>query len=422
MNALPTDLRHADLSLAKRDHALPCLADVLDDDRLSGLVGERVRVTRVRYKPHTSALVAFCRSRDGREDYSWAFTRAPEGVAKLCEREKASRSSGGGIRLFRPDPDRWDAVVAVGGVEDDWALRRNLLWLGDGGFERLGTLHRPGTGLLTGTTRILRYKPERRVVLIDETPEASIVIKASAHPANRDQELNFRHRLQLHGVPLLRQLGGTKCAGHGITASPAWGDGDLASLNDDNGALPAGEALARLHSVPFQTEARPASRIDGLRKQLIAASTMITALLPELEEPAAQLAGRIHSQLEQHNAHRNHVLLHGDFSADQVLVRGSAVRLIDFDRTCTGPAEADLGSFAAVEETRTIMQNMAGGSKTAQLLEGYVQAGGRFEPAIVDHWAAFRLFTSSVEPFRDRAPAWAADMSWHLDRARELIT
>ncbi|WP_260681119.1 hypothetical protein [Arthrobacter sp. KBS0703] len=40
----------------------------------------------------------------------------------------------------------------------------------------------------------------------------------------------------------------------------------------------------------------------------------------------------------------------------------------------------------------------------------------------MDAWAAFRLFNSSVDPFRDRSPEWAADMSWHLRRAEELIS
>ena len=44
------------------------------------------------------------------------------------------------------------------------------------------------------------------------------------------------------------------------------------------------------------------------------------------------------------------MLVHGDFSADQVLVNGAAVRIIDFDRVRTADPAMDLGSFAAVEE------------------------------------------------------------------------
>jgi hypothetical protein len=120
-----------------------------------------------------------------------------------------------------------------------------------------------------------------------------------------------------------------------------------------------------------------------------------------------------------------------------VLVGGSEVRLIDFDRARTGVAEADLGSFAAAEEAvhaggaggsgsggpwEPGGAGPAGGPKTARLSEGYARAGGRFTEAGVDAWAAFRLFNSSVDPFRDRSPEWADDMSWHLRRAKELIS
>ena len=64
----------------------------------------------------------------------------------------------------------------------------------------------------------------------------------------------------------------------------------------------------------------------------------------------------------------------------------------------------------------------AGGPKTARLNEGYARAGGKFTEAGVDAWAAYRLYNSSVDPFRDRSPEWAAAMSWHLRRAKELIS
>jgi Ser/Thr protein kinase RdoA (MazF antagonist) len=423
VNAFGTHLRDADLSLACRDEALPCLADVLDDDRLSGLLGESIHVTRVRYKPHTSALVAFCSTRNGKEDYGWALTRSRTGFAGLAERERASKARGGGIRLIRPAPERWEAAVAVGSVEDDWALRKNLRWLGNRGVDRLGILHPSGSGPLTGNARIIRYKPERRVVLMDRTKEGAIVIKAAARPTNREQERNFRNLLLEHGVPVLCPLGGESSARHGISATPAWGDGDLAAATNAPAARSAGEALARLHSIPVPAEADPAALLGRLWRQLTATSTMVGALLPALEDPAAKVGARIFSELAQLSAHGSHSLVHGDFSADQVLVNGPDVRLIDFDRTHLGAAEADLGSFTAVEEIGRWKQarNPTNVSSTEHLMDGYTRAGGRFSTRAVDAWAAFRFFSCSVDPFRDRAPDWAADIFRHLDKASELI-
>ncbi|MBT2551631.1 aminoglycoside phosphotransferase family protein [Arthrobacter sp. ISL-5] len=440
MTAAEPEFKNPDLSLASRDDALPGLPWLLDNTRLSSLLGETVRVTRVRYKPRTSLLVAFRRIRNGAFDYGWAMTRTPAGNAKLLRRELTSRSRSGGIRVLRPDPRQDDNLVAVGGVEDDWVLYGNLLWLREHGLERLGLQHRPGALLagagstLAGAGSVLRYKPERRLVLFVPNSGAPVVIKAAATPAGAEQQAHFLERLNLHGVPHLTQLGDAECLEHGISACAAWGGGDLAGLDDDSGAVSAGEALARLHGIPLGGfPAGPEVWRDEIAAQLRATRTMVASLLPDLEEPARRMEAELRTRLLTDGTASKYVLVHGDFSADQVLVGGSEVRLIDFDRARTGVAEADLGSFAAAEEAVRAEASGgptgpargtggAGGPKTARLSEGYAGAGGRFTPAGVDAWAAFRLFNSSVDPFRDRSPEWAADMSWHLRRAKELIS
>ncbi|MCU1531183.1 MAG: aminoglycoside phosphotransferase family protein [Arthrobacter sp.] len=420
MNAPPTSSRNADLALAHHDGALPCLAAVLDDDRLSELVGEQIHITRVRYKPRTSALVAFRHPGSGKEDHGWALTTADN--CKLHGRAQSSASRGGGIRLVRPDPRHGDDVVAIGGITDDWALRKNLRWLGNHGLERLGVVQRPGYELLSGDARVLRYKPERRLVLMEQTPTASIVIKIAAQSAHDDLDRLFQQRLEQHGVPVLPRLGDAGCSRHGISASPAWGDRDLVASDDQEGARRAGEALARLHGIPAQAKSWPA-RFEDLQWQITATYKMVGTLLPALDGPAALVADRIRRQLEDRQDSGAEVLVHGDFSADQVLIGGSEVRLIDFDRAHNGATEVDLGSFAAVEEMSR-WRGHAGPVRaphTDHLIDGYVRSGGQFSPAAMDAWAAFRMFSSSVDPFRDRTPEWAADISRHLDRASELV-
>lgn len=438
MTGAESGFKNPDRSLASRDDALPGLPYLLDNARLSSLLGETVRVTRVRYKPRTSLLVAFRRIRNGAFDYGWAMTRTRTGNAKLLRRELTSRSRGGDIRVLRPDPRQDDNLVAVGGVEDDWVLYGNLLWLREHGMERLGLPQQPGA-LLAGAGSVLRYKPERRLVLFVQNSGAPVVIKAAATPAGAEQEADFLERLNLHGVPHLPQLGDAECLQHGISACAAWGGGDLAGLDDDSGAVSAGEALARLHGIPLGGfPPGPDVWRDEIAAQLGATRSMVAQLLPALEEPARRVEAELRTRLLTDGAASRYVLVHGDFSADQVLVGGSEVRLIDFDRARTGVAEADLGSFAAAEEAVHAggagsgsgaggsgaggSGGAAGGPKTARLSEGYARAGGRFTEAGVDAWTAFRLFNSSVDPFRDRSPEWAADMSWHLRRAKELIS
>jgi hypothetical protein len=419
VNAVRTKARDADLALAGRDPELPCLAAMLDDDDLSELVGEAVRVTRVRYKPHTSLLVAFLRAGQGGDGYGWALSTA--GNVKLEGRAESSARHGGGVRLIRlPLPDT-EAMLAVGGVEDDWGLRKNLRWLGEHGFERLGVAHPAGHKLLNGSVRVLRYKPERRLVLLAESAGAPIVVKTAALPADEDADRLFHQRLQLHGVPVLPRISVAGSSGHGTSASPAWGDGDLTASDGPEGARRAGEALARLHRAPAQVRSGPATQSGILRLQLEGTRSMVAMLVPALGPPAAKVVDRIRRQLDREPGGAAAVQVHGDFSADQVLVSGAEIRLIDFDRARGGSPESDLGSFAAIEEISHWRGTAVTRQHTEHLIEGYVQAGGRYTPAAVDTWAAVRLFANIVDPFRDRRPEWALEMSRHLERAGELI-
>lgn len=420
MNALRTH-HGTDLALAGRDDALPCLAAMLDDDHLSELVGEALHVTRVRYKPRTSLLVAFVRPGPGREGYGWALSTS--GNAKLGRRAESSAQHGGGVRLVRFPAPGTDAAIAVGGLEDDWALRKNLRWLDQDGLGLLGVARMPGQGLLGGTVNVLRYKPERRLVLLAESSGTPIVVKTAARPADEDVDRLFHQRLRRHGVPVLPRLGDARCSSHGTSASPAWGDRDLAA-SDGPEARYAGEALARLHGIPAPTEPGTAAPPEAarLRLQLEATSSMVAALVPALGSGAAGLADRIRGRLEESSRAVPTVQVHGDFSADQILVSGTDIRLIDFDRAGAGSPESDLGSFAAVEEMSRWRGTAVTTLHTENLLDGYVRAGGRFRPEAMEAWTALRLFAGSVDPFRDRRPDWAAEISRHLERAGELIS
>lgn len=418
----PATGRRADSALAYRDHALPGLADLLENERLSTLLGEPVHITRVRYKPRTSLLVAFRRTRDGRHEYGWAATRAGEGDTKLARRAEASRAAGGSIVILNPDTK---APIATGSVEDDWNLRPHLLWYRAQGA---GQLHIP-TGsacsarTLTGRVDVLRYKPERRIVLRTPAVPEPVIVKVASHPLDHRERSELDRQRHRHGVPVLPELGTVDCALHGITASPAWGDADLGIVDDGRAAYRAGEALAALHSIPLPAETDTSRWIKDLADELTAARTMISALLPELGEPCAKLASTLLHRLTSAPNDISPVRVHGDFSPDQVLVNGNSVRLIDFDRTRILPAEADLGSFAAAEAVSRARGTVYGpGPKSRSLLDGYLAAGGTAHPAKINAWVSLRMFTASVDHFRDRDRDWPQQVAWHLATAMELIT
>lgn len=422
--ALQAQRREADRALAARDTRVPGLNWVLDDELLSELLGESVRITRTRYKPHTSALIAFRRAGSGAGTYGWASTTTPEHVEKLQRRADSSQRHGGGIRLVQPDPLHADVVVAVGPIEEDWPLRANLRWLRDHGLGRLGALPAAPERFLDPPASVLRYNPERRLVVRVPSGTRPVVVKTAVQPDEDAGGLRLRQRLESHGVPVLPELADPECATHGISASPDWGDGDLSGSDNDPAAYRAGEALAVIHGIDVGTSADPAEEVAKLVGQLAATRSMITGLLPGLEAPVSLLTSRLLAKICTTGPHgQQPVLVHGDFSADQILVSGSAVRIIDFDRVRTADPATDLGSFAAVEEIADPGEAgpEAGGRKTARLVDGYREAGGHVSQTGVNTWAAFRMFLNSVDPFRNRASDWPADTNWHIRRALELI-
>ncbi|MDF9752515.1 aminoglycoside phosphotransferase family protein [Arthrobacter sp. ES3-54] len=421
--ALQAQRREADRALAARDARIPGLNWVLDDGLLSELLGESVRITRTRYKPHTSALVAFRRAGDGAGSYGWASTTAPEHAGKLQRRADSSRKRGGGIRLLQPDDLHADVLVAVGPIDEDWPLRPNLGWLRDHGLGRLGALPAAGR-FLEPPVSVLRYNPERRLVIRVPSATLPVVVKTAAHAGEAAAGRRLRQRLASHGIPVLPELADPECAAHGISASPDWGHGDLSCGDNDPAAYRAGQALAALHGMDAEASTDPTADVEDLVRQLAATRSMITCLLPGLEAPVTRLTGRLLASLGAGDPHGpRHVLVHGDFSADQVLVDGPAIRIIDFDRARTSDPARDLGSFAAVEDIADAAGAVpvAGGRQTAQLIDGYREAGGHVSQARVEAWAAFRLFLNSVDPFRNRASDWPAETDWHIRRALELI-
>ena len=419
---LQAQRREADRALAARDARIPGLNWLLDDELLSELLGESVRITRVRYKPHTAALVAFRRTGNGAGIYGWASTTTPDHVEKLRRRADSSKKRGSGIRLVHPDYLHADVVVASGPVDEDWALRPNLRWLRDHGLGRLGALP-AAERFLDPPVSVLRYNPERRLVTRVPSATLPVVVKTSVLADEAAAGLRLRQRLASHGIPVLPELADPECAVHGISASPDWGHGDLSGDDNDPAAYRAGQALAAIHEMDAETYTDPTAEVEDLVRQLAATRSMITCLLPGLEAPATRLTSRLLAAVGAADPRGPQVLVHGDFSADQVLVDGPAVRIIDFDRVRTSDPARDLGSFAAVEEIAepTGAGPVAGGRKTAQLIEGYREAGGHVSQARVDTWAAFRLFLNSVDPFRNRASDWPADTNWHIRRALELI-
>lgn len=426
--------------------SLPALATVLDPGRLTELFGHELggplRTSHLRYKPGVSVVARVDAGTTGA--VHWAAAYAPSGDGRdklekvLARAGRAGRHGRSAPVLVADVPGRPGHRLAVGTVGTDPELRRALAVLGPDRARRLG---RPGD-----PARLLRYNPRRRAVLTGADDDgAGRVTKLTAGPAPADPLLLTR--LAAAGLPVLAPVPvpGLPVSPH-VLHYPWFGDGDLAAraaAPDGPGpgvgpggpvleaAAAAGTALAELHErgPALLGSARVGAPLDARRKL-----RSLAADLSALDRRSGACCARTGRAVAEALADRTGAperLLHGDFSADQVLVRGAGdrgapeLRLADLDRIRTGAAADDLGNFLAVE----LLGPGAGQAPaapgelplTGALLRGYGATAALPPWPEILAWAAFHVLARSMEPFRSTAADWRERTDQRLALAQRLV-
>ncbi|GAA3653592.1 phosphotransferase family protein [Microbacterium marinilacus] len=357
---------------APHDPALPELGALLDPVRRADLMGAPTEVVRVRWKPGSSVVIAL-------RDSSGGFAGWPHGlgwVVSYADAVKLPKTRRRAAAVGAPTIRLGETTVA-GPAHGDRLLAPRVRTLLD---------ERPD---LMGGSTALRYNPHRRLLL----RAGGDVVRLSAHGSRGDE---VAARLAELDLPVLAP----RALAPSVSSTPWWGDGDLAVCPDPVAARHAGAALALLHS--SDPAVAPGRRIDA-GEIARAAAAAVSRLLPPLAARARRAAERLATAPATPA-----VLVHGDFSPDQVLTDGRRVRLIDFDRAAAGPAEADLGSFLAT-----------GGSPA--LVDGYRDGGGRVDEAALRAWRALAELQRAVEPFRAGASDWPDRVASALARCEEGI-
>ena len=395
------------------DPALPALPAIFDPVELSALFSRPVHADRLRHKQGVSAVARLRTLHPGEAPTAdipaasdadaaprWVATYAPHHAAKLDKTLARAATHGYAIDVIEL-PGRHTLVAGPIGL--DMKLHDTLRAF-DGHL-------RP----TLGPGRVLNYNPHRRVVFRIESAAGATVCKAGrADPA----ETAFLTDLAERGVPVLQRIIPPDLPRSGTLRYYPWfGQGDLhqAAESDDHDAArsarSAGAALALLHAQPTHLAPRPGK--DPLHK------------LHTLNERDLHLApgsqarlSRIHAALVQRLGDDDRiVLVHGDFSADQVLVDASHVLLADFDRSTTAPPGTDLGSFMAVD---LLQERASGRSLRGHFLDGYEDAGGRIDEDTVLAWTAAHLLDRLNEPFRSCSPSWRDDTEERLEMLAAL--
>lgn len=360
----------------------------LDPARVAELVGADVRVTRLRHKPGEYTVAALA---DGAGPTGWLrLTPHRDRVERDAER---ARRTGRQIR-----------VVEAG---DGLVLAHGDLWTDP----RLGRVLSRAADLVDASV-VVRHNPLRRLVLRRGTTQIRVTTKPQPDvlrvvPALAEDGLTAAPRGRASG----RVTRWEWVPGESLDALA--GRGDIAPRRA--GEM-AGELLARLHALPVPPGAharlpqRDAWDDGGLRATARG--------LADVDEALGERAAGLLAELPAMPVGAP-VLLHGDWSSDQLVVGELGARMIDLDRAGSGPAVRDLASYVAVE---ALHAGEPDGSAVAGLRSGYEAGGGRW-PADDDlrSASAAALLSRAKEPLRRAEPTWRDGVGRTLDLAEELL-
>lgn len=427
-----TALHSADSELVNRDSALPGLGYVLDPHRLVEALGrdafpappEDIRLDYVRYRPRRDCIGRYRISVDGTQRLAYVKTFGGDSLHKLGKAAHRPGVAGprGTGRLAVPE-----LALLFCWFPNDRKLR-SLERLGDRETrDRLiERIFKGDDSWLDARISVLNYKPEKRLVArLTRSADQSATVKfytpaefARTDHLRRDQEFAAE-------LPVPQHIGGSRK--HRVHAFK-WLPGrtlrefSLDSAGDLALHRRAGHLLAELQARPTAPPARTdaGTPADDARS----AAGHLASILPDLG-PAAEDCARALGRFAD-GVQRNECPVHADFYDKQVIAGPAGLALIDLDQARMGAAAEDLGCFIAhLEYLRQDAPTM-GADRVSHLgqsmLDGYVEAGGRYDERQLAGWTALSLLRLAHHPFRDRLPNWPDCMRAVVARTQALLT
>lgn len=421
--------RDAERALIAADPAIPGLALILNPERLLAALrllprftnARALKETYLRYKPGTSCLLAIEISLNDGSRQIW--------FAKALTRERFSVSATHPKRQalldikhpFSPVRLEKEAILLEHPTQDREIRYLDALWQESQRTTLLRQWLPEQADAPDVEWRFLRYKPERRCVAgITRAGKPLAVIRCASAREFGAILQGCATGLALGHVSLLGAWGKKRLV------ATRWVEGECLEHLLPSPAMPAlltrtGDALAQVHSAPF---ALPVKRSveDDLQFMWRAIDTL-RVVYPQAIPHFERCAGLVREQIRQFE--QPATLLHGDFSADQVIIAGSdtPIHFIDWDRSTYGHPLNDLASFLARIEMDVIENSLsraqADTARTA-LVSGYHSR--RDLPVDgLPCYTALALLALVAEPFRKRADNWPAGIDALLRRAEQLL-
>jgi aminoglycoside phosphotransferase len=404
-----------DAAIVERDRGLPGLRTLLDAgafcDSLRRMVpGPDIRSARsryVRYKPGASCLVAYEVQVGDETVGAYARCHARDQLIKVSNARSRVEVMGELGQGLLADPQAGIAIFIHPNDYEIKSLRK--LYEGDRTPPRLRRMLPAHPHLHHTAPTTLRYKPERRFVGMlraDGGPPAVLRLYPEPRFAEmREKAWAFKSSSELH-VP--RVIGDSE---RYSALAHEWVEGqaptDVALAGDDAVLERVAGALAAMH------RQRPRlgtmySASDYCRG-VAGACEAVAALDISLGRRAAELAGAVQALVLERPWRPQAV--HGDFTADQVLVCGERVTVLDFDRAGYGDPVMDLGAFAAGYLSRAVAGEMpiaVAFGIADRFSSAYCRQTGASDPAGLRACTAGALLMLAPEPFRHRADDWPA--------------
>ena len=415
--------------LARRDSALPGLALLLDPEAFAAAlrkalpgtdVGE-ARVTYVRYRPERYCLVLYGLRVTGTEVdvYAKAHRVNSRKLSKSRERQKVRGPLGpGGVILD-------DLAIAVNAFPNDYkldALARLVDEEARKGMLRELVSDRPD--LWKAAVRTLRYKPESHHVAKAATDGSERAILKFYNEREYSAGLRGARAFVSQGplrVARLLGLSNRNCIlAFEWLSGPRLGEAILDPKLGFGAVATVGAALAELHAQ--NPEGLKWWSRDAEATALLRTAAKLGFVGPHLARQADELARRIAARLV-HEPPVNRPI-HGDFSANQVLLADDGAGIVDLDTAARGDPAADLGNFIAKLERAALHGELSRSRVEAlsdALLEGYRVATQRPVPARIELYTAAGLLRRASRSFQHLAPQWPERIQATVERAEAIL-
>ena len=380
-----------------------------------------VELRRLRYKPGTSVVLGFDLITAARLDdvavtepcVAWAYAdHAAAKIAKTLERIPAEA-------CLAHDPAAHVLVATAAGDRALPLLPR--LGEADATARFLDRLLPDAPDPGRARIRTVRHNPGRRWVgVLERDAEPDLLLRAYSSTARMVRAAGCYKTLGRTEVPTPRPIGKSRSL---AALAVSWTEGDTLELA---GGEDRWRAAGTQPGPPARQHPREAA--DPRARRTTSAAVAAGRRADRAPPPGARRRGPGPSPAPRSGCWTSRpgdvVPLHGDFSADQVVVGPDGVPvLIDLDSAHLGSAATDLGCLVASTLTEAEALGMApqGERDVAALLAGYL--GVRRPPdrfAVDVHAIAFRL-RKAADPFRTCAPDWAEQVTRRVDRTRAAL-